>query len=251
MKDMDIPYEILDSDDTVIEKFAWAVAKAKEISSPVALIAKKAILTEKVKKQVYPDSPLMNREEAVSAVVEVLGSDAVYLGTTGRATREVHEQLIAHGVGEGHEFQNVGSMGHVSSVGLGLALARPDKKVVVFDGDAAVVMHMGALATNCRYKAGNLIHIVLNNGVNESVGGQPSAGYIVNLTEVATACGYKTPGHTVKTKEELQRIIREFDKGEMPLFVDVHVRQGIRSDMPKLNIDHKAQKEALMKNLIK
>lgn len=251
MKDMDIPYEILDSDDSVIEKFAWAVAKAKEISSPVALIAKKAILTEKVKKQVYPDSRLMNREEAVSAVVEVLGSDAVYLGTTGRATREVHEQLKAHGVGEGHEFQNVGSMGHVSSVGLGLALARPDQKVVVFDGDAAVVMHMGALATNCRYKAGNLIHIVLNNGVNESVGGQPSAGYVINLTEVAAACGYRTPGHAVETKEELQRIIRDFDKGEMPLFVDVHVRQGIRSDMPKLNIDHKAQKDALMKNLIK
>lgn len=251
MKDMDIPYEILDSDDTVIEKFAWAVAKAKEISSPVALIAKKAILTEKVKKQVYPDSPLMNREEAVSAVVEVLGSDAVYLGTTGRATREVHEQLKAHGVGEGHEFQNVGSMGHVSSVGLGLALARPDHKVVVFDGDAAVVMHMGALATNCRYKAGNLIHIVLNNGVNESVGGQPSAGYVVNLTEVATACGYRTPGHAIKTKEELQRIISAFDKGEMPLFVDVHVRQGIRSDMPKLSIDHKAMKRRLMENLSK
>ena len=246
MKDMDIPYEILDSDDTVIDKFTWAVGKAKEISSPVALIAKKAILTEKVKKQEYPESKLMNREEAVSAVVEVLGSDAVYLGTTGRATREVHEQLKVHGVGEGHEFQNVGSMGHVSSVGLGLALARPDKKVVVFDGDAAVVMHMGALATNCRYKAGNMIHIVLNNGVNESVGGQPSAGYVVNLTEVAAACGYRTPGHAVETKEELQHIIRDFDKGEMPLFVDVHVRQGIRSDMPILNIDHKAQKVALM-----
>lgn len=250
MKDMDIPYEILDSDDTVIEKFAWAVSKAKEISSPVALIAKKAILTEKVKKQEYPESKLMNREEAVSAVVEVLGGDAIYLGTTGRATREVHEQLKAHGVGEGHEFQNVGSMGHVSSVGLGIALARPDRKVVVFDGDAAVVMHMGAMATSCRYKAGNLIHVVLNNGVNESVGGQPSAGYVVNLTEVAVACGYRTPGHAVETKEELQRIIRDFGKDEMPLFVDVHVRQGIRSDMPKLNIDHKAQKDALMKNLI-
>lgn len=250
MKDMDIPYEILDSDDTVIEKFAWAVSKAKEISSPVALIAKKAILTEKVKKQEYPESKLMNREEAVSAVVEVLGGDAVYLGTTGRATREVHEQLKAHGVREGHEFQNVGSMGHVSSVGLGIALARPDQKVVVFDGDAAVVMHMGAMATSCRYKAGNLIHVVLNNGVNESVGGQPSAGYVVNLTEVAVACGYRTPRHAVETKEELQRIVRDFDKDEMPLFVDVHVRQGIRSDMPKLNIDHKAQKDALMHNLI-
>ena len=251
MKDMDIPYEILDLDDTVIEKFTWAVAKAKEISSPVALIAKKAILTEKVKKQVYPESKLMNREEAVSAVVEVLGSDAVYLGTTGRATREVHEQLKAHGVGEGHEFENVGSMGHVSSVGLGLALARPDKKIVVFDGDAAVVMHMGALASNCRYKAGNMIHIVLNNGVNESVGGQPSAGFVINLTDVAAACGYRTPGHAVETKEELQRIICDFDKGEMPLFVDIHVRQGIRSDMPKLDINQKAQRDALMNNLIR
>lgn len=251
MKDMDIPYEILDAEETVVDKFAWAVAKAKEISSPVALISKKAILTEKVKKQEYPESKLMNREEAVSAVVDVLGEDAIYLGTTGRATREVHEQLKEHGVGEGHEWQNVGSMGHVSSVGLGIALAKPEQKVVVFDGDAAAVMHLGAFATNCRYKAGNMIHIVLNNGVNESVGGQPSAGYVVNLTEIADACGYRTPGHAVETKEELQAILKDYKKGEMPLFIDVHVRQGIRSDMPKLNIDHKAQKLALMKNLIK
>lgn len=249
MSDMDIPYEILDADDTVVDKFTWAVNKAKEISSPVALIAKKAILTQKEKKQTYADSKLMNREEAVAAVVDVLGEDAIYLGTTGRATREVHEQLIAHNIGEGHEWQNVGSMGHVSSVGLGLALARPDKRIVVFDGDAAAVMHMGALATNCRYKAGNMLHIVLNNGVNESVGGQPSAGYLIDLTTVAKACGYRTVGHAVETKEELQQIVRENQSGKMPLFIDVHVRQGIRSDMPKLNIDHKAQKEALMRNL--
>lgn len=251
MSDMDIPYQILDADENVVEKFAWAVNKAKEISSPVALIAKKAILTQKEKKQSYADSKLMNREEAVAAVVDVLGADAIYLGTTGRATREVHEQLIAHGIGEGYEWQNVGSMGHVSSVGLGLALARPDKRIVVFDGDAAAVMHMGALATNCRYKAGNMVHMVLNNGVNESVGGQPSAGYLIDLTNVAKACGYRTVGHAVETKEELQKIVRENQPGEMPLFIDVHVRQGIRSDMPKLNIDHKAMKEALMKNLIR
>lgn len=251
MKDMDIPYEILDDENTVVDRFAWAVEKTKENSSPVALIAKKAILTEKVKKQEYPESGLMNREEAVSAVVDILGNDAVYLGTTGRATREVHEQLKKHGVSEGHEWQNVGSMGHVSSVGLGIALAKPEQKVVVFDGDAAAVMHLGALATNCRYKAGNMIHIVLNNGVNESVGGQPSAGYVVNLTEIAEACGYRTPGHAVETKEELQAILKDYRKEEMPLFVDVHVRQGIRKDMPKLNIDHKAQKTALMETLKK
>ena len=217
----------------------------------MALIAKKAILTQKEKKQQYAESPLMNREEAVAAVVDVLGADAIYLGTTGRATREVHEQLKLHHIGEGHEWQNVGSMGHVSSVGLGIAIAKPETKVVVFDGDAAAVMHMGALATNCRYKASNMVHIVLNNGVNESVGGQPSAGYVINLTGVAEACGYSTPGHAVETKEELQKLVREIKKAEMPLFIDVHVRQGIRSDMPKLNIDHKAVKNELMETLNK
>lgn len=251
MKDMDIPYEILDDDNTVIEKFTWAVQKAKEISSPVALIAKKAILTQKEKKQVYPESPLMNREETVSAVLDVFGDDAVYLATTGRATRELNEQLKLHGIGEGHEFQNVGSMGHVSSVGLGIALACPEKKVVVFDGDAAAVMHMGSLATICRYKAGNLVHIVLNNGVNESVGGQKSSGQVISLTGVAEACGYQTVGHPVETKEELQSVLKALPQGDMPFFVDVHVRQGIRSDMPKLNINHKAQKEALMNQLKK
>lgn len=251
MKDMDIPYEILDDDNTVIEKFTWAVQKAKEISSPVALIAKKAILTQKEKKQVYPESPLMNREETVSAVLDVFGDDAVYLATTGRATRELNEQLKLHGIGEGHEFQNVGSMGHVSSVGLGIALACPEKKVVVFDGDAAAVMHMGSLATICRYKAGNLVHIVLNNGVNESVGGQKSSGQVISLTGVAEACGYQTVGHPVETKEELQSVLKALPQGNMPFFVDVRVRQGIRSDMPKLNINHKAQKEALMNQLKK
>ena len=251
MKDMDIPYEILDDENTVVEKFEWAVKKAKEISSPVALIAKKAILTQKEKKQTYAESPLMNREEAIAAVIDVFGEDAVYLGTTGRATREVNEQLKLHGIGEGHEWQNVGSMGHVSSVGLGLALGRPDKRIVVFDGDAAAVMHLGALATNCRYKAPNLIHIVLNNGVNESVGGQQSAGQLIDLTGVANSCGYRNVGHAIKTKEELQNVMKTLPGNDMPTFVDVHVRQGIRPDMPKLNIDHKGQKESLMNQLKK
>lgn len=249
MKDMDIPYEVLDSDDTVVEKFSWAVSKAREISSPVALIAKKAILTEKVKKQEYPASELMNREEAISAVLDIIGPDAIYLATTGRATRELHENLKVRGwADQGKEFLNVGSMGHVSSVGLGIALAKPDKTVVVLDGDAAAVMHMGALATNCRYPAPNLIHIVLNNGVNESVGGQKSSGQVVNLTGIAAACGYQTPENALTTKEDMAAFLGSALAGK-PRFIDLFVRQGIRPDMPKLGIDHKLQKTQLMENL--
>ena len=250
LNNMDIPYEVLDDEATVIEKFRWAADKAREISSPVALVVKKAILSQKEKKQQYPDSPLMNREEAIAAVLDVYGSDAIYLATTGRATRELHEQLKMHCIGQGHEWLNVGSMGHVSSVALGMALAHSDKKIVVFDGDAAAVMHMGALATICRYKATNLVHIVLNNGVNESVGGQQSAGRVINLTGVAAACGYQNPGKALTTKEEVTAFLCQSSDG-MPKFVDLHVRQGIRPDMPKLSIDYKSVMIQLMENLQK
>lgn len=251
MKDMDIPYEILDDDESVIEKFKWAAKKTKEISSPVALIAKKGILTQKVKHQEYPESTFMNREEAISAVIDVFGSDAIYLATTGRATRELHEQLKLHGIADGHEFLNVGSMGHVSSVALGMAIAQPDKKVVVFDGDAATVMHMGSLATIGRYQPRNLIHIVLNNGVNESVGGQPSAGQIVDLTQIAKACGYITSSIYIEKSSELKTMVEILSEADKPAFIDVHVRQGIRKDMPKLDVDHKEEKFNLMRQLSK
>lgn len=251
MDDMDIPYDILDSDETVVEKFAWAANKAKEINSPVALIAKKAILTQKEKKQEYADSKLMNREEAISAVLDVFGKDAIYLATTGRATRELHEQIAIHGFSEEIEFLNVGAMGHLSSIGLGLAIGSPDKRIVVFDGDAAAVMHMGSLATNGRYQPSNLIHIVLNNGVNESVGGQLSSGQLIDLTTVAKGCGYITLEKFIESKEDLQNAARQMAGDNKLSFIDVHVRQGIRKDMPGLKIEHQTAKESLMNNLIK
>ena len=251
MEDMDIPYQVLDADDTVIEKFQWAANKAKELNAPVALIAKKAILTQKEKKQEYAESPLMNREEAISAVLDVFGKDAIYLATTGRATRELHEQIMIHGFSHEIEFLNVGAMGHLSSIGLGLAVGVPNKKIVVFDGDAAAVMHMGSLATNGRYQPKNLIHIVLNNGVNESVGGQKSSGQVINLTAIAKGCGYETIPAFVESKEDLQKAVKQLADSNHLSFLDVHVRQGIRKDMPGLKIEHQNAKTALMNYLNK
>jgi len=251
MDNMDIPYQILDSDDTVVEKFKWAYHMAKIISSPVALIVKKGILAQKVKHQVYPESSLMSREEAISAAIDVLGDKAIYLATTGRATRELHEQLAIHGIAHNHEFLNVGAMGHLSSVGLGLALGAPDKQIVVFDGDAAVVMHMGSLATNGRYQPQNLIHIVLNNGVNESVGGQPSSGQLIDLTTIAKSCGYLTVPTFINDKLMFQECLRSFARRNHLSFIDVRVRQGIRSDMPKLSICHNEVVSSIQKFLTK
>lgn len=250
MDDMDIPYSILDSEETVIEKFSWAKGKAEETSSPVALIVKKGILSQKEKKQTYPESQLMNREEAISAVLDVLGENAIYLASTGRATRELHEQIKIHGLSTGREFLNVGAMGHLSSIGLGMAMGAPDKKIVIFDGDASTIMHMGSLATVGRYQPANFLHIVLNNGVNESVGGQMSPGHIIDLTQIARACGYKTTECSLKDAASLMATVRNFSSSDEPCFIDVHIRQGIRRDLQKLIIDHKQSKEKLQKEFI-
>lgn len=249
MKDMDIPYEILDDENTVEDKFSWAVNQAKKISSPVALIVKKAILANKEKHQEYPESDLLNREEAISVVLDFFGKDAIYLATTGRATRELHEQLAIKSFGSGKEFLNVGSMGHLSSIGLGMALAKPEKKIIVFDGDAAAIMHMGSLSTIGRYKPANIYHIVLNNGVNESVGGQDSAGRTTDLTKVASACGYETAQSHISNSKKIRDALKSLESAEKPKFLDIYVKQGIRKDMPKLAVNHKLLKEELMKNL--
>ena len=193
----------------------------------------------------------MNREEAISAVLDVIGDGAIYLGTTGRATRELHEQIMLHGFSHEIEFLNVGAMGHLSSIGLGLSIGAPEKKIVVFDGDAAAIMHMGSLATNGRYQPNNLIHIVLNNGVNESVGGQKTSGQIVDLTSIAKGCGYATAEKYIESKEDLQKAVKEMVEGNRLSFIDIHVRQGIRKDMPGLKIEHQSAKEALMNYLKK
>lgn len=249
MEDMDIPYLVLDSDDSVIEKFAWAKEKASELSSPVALIVRKGILAQREKQQTYPESSLMSREEAIAAVLDTLGENAIYLGTTGRTTRELHEQIKLHGFSISKEFLNVGAMGHLSSIGLGMAMGNPGRKIVVFDGDASAIMHLGSLATTGRYQPHNYIHIVLNNGVNESVGGQKSPGYMINLTQVAKACGYCTRRGAINDRETLENAIYTFTSEDKPCFIDLHVRQGIRKDMPKLQMDYKKVKEEIIKDI--
>ena len=251
LEDMNVPFRVLGEKDSVVDDFKWAADQAQRISSPVALIAKKGTLSRRDKKQEYPMSSLLSREEAISIILEVYGPDSIYLATTGRATRELHAQLETRGWRRGNEFLNVGSMGHVSSVGLGIALSTPKRRVVVLDGDAAAVMHMGSLATIGRYCPCNLVHIVLNNGVNESVGGQESAGMRVSLSGIAVACGYSVPAHMerVSNRSGLKMALSVCENMTAPLFIDVAIRQGVRPDLAKLDIDHRSMISELVNTL--
>ena len=124
------------------------------------------------------------RIEALERHLALCPADAGVIVSTGKSGRE----LFTLDDRDQHLYQ-VGSMGCASGMGLGLAL-NSKRKVVVLDGDGAVLMKMGALATVGAYRPKNLIHVVLDNGVHDSTGGQSTVSASVEFAEIAIACGY-------------------------------------------------------------
>ena len=132
-----------------------------------------------------PVAAKASRREYLAALQAAAGPRDVLVSTTGYTSRE----LYALG-DRPNQLYLVGAMGCASSVGLGLALARPDVRVTVLDGDGAALMRLGAMAMIGYRRPPNLLHVVLDNGMHESTGGQPTVTASIDLAAVARACGY-------------------------------------------------------------
>ncbi|WP_440106764.1 phosphonopyruvate decarboxylase [Streptosporangium sp. H16] len=158
--------------------------------APFVLVEKgavaKATAAEPVCRQPNGPTHRLDSTEVVQVIAKLVG-DTPIIATTGYTGRELFgvEDRPAN-------FYMQGSMGHASSVALGVALARPERKVVVLDGDGAALMHLGALSTIGFQSPPNLVHIVLDNGVHESTGGQPTTSATTRLEGVALASGYRS-----------------------------------------------------------
>lgn len=249
---MHIPYTILEDDD---DKFAKTVEKAvkycKETRQPYGLIAPKGVMAASDKPNNVDNTYQMSREEAMEVILNNMPGDTIYSATTGRATRELFFLRKKRNETKVHDFLNVGSMGHASSVALGIALEKPERKVVALDGDCACMMHMGAMAMVCKLDVPNFMHIVLNNGAHESVGGQPSVGHKVDFTKVAEACGYATVGHPVTTEVELVEaldVLRDCGKASL---IDCRIHKGLSRKLPPIVFDHRGVIDALIDELNK
>lgn len=247
---MHIPYSVLsDSDDEFAEIIEKAVKYCSETRQPYGLIAPKGVMADPDKPNnvdaVYP----MSREEAIEVILDHMPADTVYSATTGRATRELFFLREKRGETKAHDFLNVGSMGHASSVALGIALAKPERHVVALDGDSAAIMHMGAMTMVSKVEAPKFLHVVLNNGAHESVGGQPSAGHLVDFTKIAEACGYATVGHAVTSEKELIDAIEKLRDCGKAAFIDCRIHKGLSRKLPPIIFDHREAIDALMANL--
>lgn len=246
---MHIPYRVLsDNSNQFIEIIKYAVDYCKINRKPYALIAPKGVMAgEKInnKETVYP----MSREAAIEVILDQMPKDTVYSATTGRATRELFFLRERRNESKENDFLNVGSMGHASSVALGIALEKPERKVVVLDGDSAAMMHMGAMTMVSKLHVPNYLHIILNNGAHESVGGQPSAGYKIDFTKIAEACGYETMHHPVTGKEELIAALAALKDCGKASFIDVRIHKGLSGKLPPLDFSHREAIDAMIEEL--
>lgn len=245
-----IPYAVLSDSETAFrETIKTAVRHCMETRTSYGLIAPKGVMAASEKANntdaVYP----MSREEAIEIILDHMPEETVYSATTGRATRELFFLREKRGEGKTHDFLNVGAMGHASSVALGIALSRPDRHVVVLDGDSAAIMHMGAMTMVSTVETPNYMHIILNNGAHESVGGQPSAGHLIDFTAIAEACGYRTVGKAVETEDELIDAIGTLKDCGHASFIDCRIHKGLSRKLPPIIFDHRAAIDALIDEL--
>ncbi|MBN1225798.1 MAG: phosphonopyruvate decarboxylase [Deltaproteobacteria bacterium] len=252
LKIMEIPFRIMANDgDDAYDSARWAVNTAQEISGPTALLAKKGVFEKDKKKEFNSEGCKykMNRENAIECILKYVPKNTIFVATTGRATRELYKLRILSGAGHEMDFLNVGAMGHASSIAAGIALAEKKRLVVCLDGDAAAIMHLGALTTTGVLGLTNFLHVVLNNGAHESVGGQPTAGFKANLTAIAEKAGYKTVGAAVETEQTLRNTIKNLLKTKGPSFIDIRIRKGISGDLPPLKISHIDLKNTFMQKI--
>ena len=168
LETMGIPYVVLsDEEEGCREQIAVCKEYLTKKGSPFAFVVRKNTFSE-YKLPPVDDGNAMSREQAIEIIADSMG-DSLFVSTTGMASRELYEIRERKGQGHGSDFLTVGCMGHASQIALGIAL-NTDRKVVCIDGDGAVLMHMGGMATIAVQKPGNYVHIMINNGVHDSVG---------------------------------------------------------------------------------
>lgn len=243
---MGIPYRILPENETeACSVLSHIIRECRETSRPHAIVIRKGTFSSyRLRKEVHNSYPL-SREEALKLVVSMLPEDALAVSTTGKLSRELYEYRDATSGSHEKDFLTVGSMGHSSSIALGIALARKDRKVFCLDGDGAFIMHMGAL-TNIGFLAPhNMIHIVFNNGAHESVGGQPTLGYDIDIPAIAKACGYS---HAVSVSSELQirEAVAKAITDDGPSLVSVNVSINSRENLGRPTLSPRQNKDAFM-----
>jgi len=247
---MGINFDVLSKEEDKAEKQIAKAVRALNNKEVYALVIEKGTFEDYKLQNVEKSDLAMSREEAIQTVAAAIGEKDCIVSTTGMISRELFEYRVAMKQGHERDFLTVGSMGHASQIALGIAMAQPERRVWCFDGDGAVIMHMGSMAIVASKKPQNFIHVVFNNGAHDSVGGQPTVGLKIDLPAIAKAVGYKT-AVSVASKEELEKELSSISQNQSlmtnaPVLLEIKVRKGNRQDLGRPTTTPIQNKEALM-----
>ncbi|MBQ4252823.1 MAG: phosphonopyruvate decarboxylase, partial [Erysipelotrichaceae bacterium] len=230
LEDMDIkPFVIgKETTDEEVRNAMVEFEKILETGKDVAFVIRKGALQFGGKVE-YKNDNLMLREEIIQHIVKYSGEDPI-ISTTGKASRELFETRVANGQSHKYDFLTVGSMGHSSSIALGVAINKPNHRIWCIDGDGAVLMHMGSMAVLGANKPENLIHVVINNGAHETVGGMPTVAANIDLPTIAKACGYPYAASVDNFYDLDNELKKAVDRHQLSL-IEVKCSLGARSDL--------------------
>lgn len=229
---MEIPWFALDAKS---EDLAEVVSKSckltMQLGQPVAILVSPETFSpyQSIQNR-RSEEPSLSREKALHAVMAGLPTNSLVVATTGKISRELYEYRAATENINSLDFLTVGGMGHASSIAMGLAASQVGRRVVCLDGDGAALMHMGAMAIIGQSGLSNLIHVVLNNGAHDSVGGQPTVGWALDWVAIARSCGYRKAVQ-VSEIENILETVRSFLHGDGPVFLEILVKRGARSEL--------------------
>lgn len=190
----------------------------------------------------------LTREKAIQTITNYLSDDDMIVSTTGKSSRELFEYRERNSQGHGNDFLTVGSMGHSSSIALGIALNNPNKKIFCFDGDGALLMHMGSAALIGSKSPKNFYHIMFNNSAHESVGGLPTIIGDIDISKLILSCGYKTV-YNASNINELNNILPKFIESDGPVFLNIDVDISSRKDLGRPTTTPIENKNEFMKKL--
>ena len=250
LENMDIRYFVVGKDTSDDEVAAAMADFEKDLArgKQVAFVVRKGALSFD-KKISYRNNHTLNREEVIRHITSFSGTDPI-VSTTGKASRELFEIREANAQGHGFDFLTVGSMGHSSSIALGVALQKPETTVWCIDGDGAALMHMGAMAVIGNQNPRNLVHVVLNNGAHETVGGMPTVADSVDLVGIAKACGYPY-AVSVSDESALDNELRVAKNRGALSFIEVKCALGSRDDLGRPTTTPVENKQKFMEHLSK
>jgi phosphonopyruvate decarboxylase len=245
---METPWFLLPSTlDEAGETIVEAGNIMHERMSPVALLVRAGTFEAyELARDIVTDFP-MNREDAVKCIAAQLLKEDIVVATTGKTSRELYEYRRSTG-SSGNDFLTVGGMGHTASIAMGIAKVQPDRLVICLDGDGSLIMHMGSLGVIASAGPRNLLHVVINNGSHDSVGGQPTVGYDIDIPAIATACGYRE-AISVSKRSDLEEQIVRLRAQTGPGLLEVRVNKGARPDLGRPKSTPLENRDALMTRL--